>query len=185
MIRSGHGAGHSRLALALLASFVLAGCRGGGGAYTILTPGSGGAVFGTPPTVAAFCPSPAQLKPIIHVDVIPDDGTQTFANATDCNYTTTPPSKRPSAQCAFTSDAFSAVPQAEDWYKSEYEATQSDDVQITGLGDAAFWNSGDQNVAVRKGVYVLSDKCYFLPPKSDAESKQIDERIAILLLSKL
>ncbi len=141
-----------------------------------VTPHSG---FGVPPSVAAFCPSPQTLAPIVGETMSPDPTTGTHGADTTCGYT------GPSGDiCEFTITAWYDAQTAQSDYTSRMNAVVAVGGQaqaVTGLGDAAFYFV-DEAITVLKGSYVFFDKCFLGLTGAD---EHVDIQIARLLLTRI
>jgi hypothetical protein len=136
----------------------------------------------TPPSVAAFCPSPDALAPIVGETMTPDFTTGTHGSLTSCGY------RGPTGDiCGVDITAWKDAHSARDDYTSLMNAagqTGGQTEAVSGLGDAAFFWV-DESVTVLKGSDDFTDKCYFLPPRKQAVDEQVDVRFAQLLLTRL
>jgi hypothetical protein len=143
---------------------------------------TGSVSLGVPPSVAAFCPSPATLAPILGETVTLDYTTGTHGSDTICGYT------GPTGDvCEFTISAWTNAQYA----RQDYTGLMNNVVRVggqvqtlTSLGDAAFYWV-DEQVDVLKGSDDLFDKCFFLPPRQHAVDEQVDVQIAQLLLTRI
>jgi hypothetical protein len=179
-MRLEYGARRGRCVLLLgICTAVLAACSGLPGTIPVSnTP----VIRGVPPSVAAFCPSPEALAPIVGETMIPDDTTFTHGSLTSCGY------RGPTGDiCGVDITAWADAQSARDDYNSFMNAaveTGGHVQAVTGLGDAAFYFV-DESITVLKGPDDFTDKCFFLPPRQQAVDEQVDVQFAQLLLTRL
>lgn len=134
-------------------------------------------IFGPPLSVAAFCPTPAQLQPIVNDSSTPDFQTGTQQSTTMCGY-----QGSTSSGGLFIVTAWGDATVARQQFESQKTGHGSSVQPLSGYGDEAYFDGDAVNVL--KGNYTFNDKWYYRPPLP-IDSERVDEQIAHLLLARL